>query len=297
MTALIGLDWGTTSLRAYRVAADGAVLERRESARGILNVPDGDFAAVCAETIGDWRAIAPRAPVLASGMIGSRQGWREAPYVPCPAGLGDFARGFAEVDGVRIVPGLSCIDGDGVPDVMRGEETQLCGLGAADGLAVLPGTHSKWAVIKGGRITRFATFMTGEVFAVLRAHSILGRGMSGSAIAPGAFARGLALAATCPPGPGGLLHRLFAARTLGLFEQADAAALPGILSGLLIGAEIATARGWAEGQGVAIVIGGADLAQLYRHALEQAGMSARVAPPDLAASGLVRIARAAGLIA
>jgi 2-dehydro-3-deoxygalactonokinase len=130
--ALIGLDWGTTSLRAYRIAAGGAVLERREAARGILSVAGGAFAEALAEVADDWLAAEPRAPVLASGMIGSRQGWREVPYADCPAGAAELARGLAEVVGpggctVRLVPGLQARDAGGVPDVMRGEETQILG--------------------------------------------------------------------------------------------------------------------------------------------------------------------------
>ncbi|HEX8374886.1 MAG TPA: 2-dehydro-3-deoxygalactonokinase, partial [Geminicoccaceae bacterium] len=229
--ALIGLDWGTTSLRAYRIAATGAVLERREAARGILSVAGGAFADALAEVAGDWLAAEPGVPVLASGMIGSRQGWREVPYADCPVGAAELARGFAEVAGpgdrtVRIAPGLLARDAGGVPDVMRGEETQILGEIAAHGVTsgrfVLPGTHSKWATAEAGRILSFATYMTGEVFDVLRRHSILGRLMRDAAPHdPDAFRRGLDRARAPEPegtavGGGRLLHDLFGARTLGL---------------------------------------------------------------------------------
>jgi 2-dehydro-3-deoxygalactonokinase len=230
--ALIGLDWGTTSLRAYRIAAGGAVLERREAARGILSVAGGAFAEALAEVAGDWLAAEPGLPVLASGMIGSRQGWREVPYADCPAGAPSSPaarRGGGPGDRtVRIAPGLLARDAGGVPDVMRGEETQILGelaaSGASSGRFVLPGTHSKWAAAEAGRILSFATYMTGEVFDVLRRHSILGRLMrdDGAPHDPDAFRLGLDRARAPEPGGttaaggGRLLHDLFGARTLGL---------------------------------------------------------------------------------
>ena len=128
-------------------------------------------------------------------MIGSRQGWREAPYVACPAAAADVAQGMIAVDWrdghrVLLIPGISCRDGQGVPDVIRGEETQIFGAVSGDGgLFLLPGTHSKWVAVEKGRIISFATFMTGEVFGVLRQHSILGRTMQGDGIDEGGVPR------------------------------------------------------------------------------------------------------------
>jgi 2-dehydro-3-deoxygalactonokinase len=292
---LIALDWGTTSLRAYLMAADGAVLDKREKPLGILNVKGGDFAGALRAAAEGW----PQAPALAAGMIGSRQGWREAPYVECPAGLDAVARGLALVPGaaLRIVPGVSLVDADGVPDVMRGEETQIFGAyGSGDsGIAVLPGTHSKWALVEGGRIARFATFMTGEAFAALSEHTILGRLFEGREFDAAAFARGVRHAGPDPQGRGGLLHRLFSARTLGLFGKVPGTGLSAYLSGLLIGAEIAEAIAWLgrAPRGVT-VIGGAALGASYRAALTERGIAAELAPADSAALGLWRIARAAG---
>ncbi len=175
--ALIGVDWGTTSARAYRIDAGGAVLETRAAPLGIQQVR-GDFAGALDALLGDWRHES--IPRLACGMIGSRQGWIEAPYVECPAAAASLARGIVETPdrALTIVPGLVDRDDEGVPDVMRGEETQIVGAVAGDAsptLAVLPGTHSKWAIARDGAIASFATYMTGEVYAVLREHSILGR--------------------------------------------------------------------------------------------------------------------------
>ena len=179
---MIGIDWGTTAFRAYRLAPGGTILDRRESEGGILSVPECGFPAALSAAIGPWLAEGERL-VLLCGMVGSRQGWVEAPYLPCPAGPAEIAAALTPLpfDGARclLVPGLTTRDAGGVPDVMRGEETKLIGLlaelGTAEALACLPGTHAKWARLSGGRITHFATQMTGEVRAVLLEHSILGR--------------------------------------------------------------------------------------------------------------------------
>ena len=302
--ALIGIYWGTTSFRAYRIGADGGVLETRAAPAGILKVPDGDFEAVLEREVGPWLAAAPALPVVGSGMITSRQGWVEVPYCGCPAGSAELARALREhtTQGGRrlhFVPGLSLIGSDGVPDVIRGEETQIIGELEGDRgrrAIVLPGTHSKWVFAEHGRIVWFTTFMTGEVFAVLKEHSILGRLMAGDAPDEAAFARGLSYARE---GPGGLLKRLFSARTLGLLDQLSASAIPPYLSGLLIGSEIAEALDClpeAPGAREITVIGHSELAERYRGAIDAAGFRARTGSADASARGQLLIARAAGLI-
>jgi 2-dehydro-3-deoxygalactonokinase len=308
-TALIGLDWGTTSLRAYRIARDGRVMERRERDAGILRVADGGFAGALAGAVGGW-PLDGRVPILAAGMIGSRQGWREVPYVGCPAGLAELAAGLGTVampDGspVHLVPGLLLEGPAGdFPDVMRGEETQILGdlAGGRDADAccyLLPGTHSKWAWCeRAGRIARFATYMTGEVYEVLTRHSILGRLMSSGAApdAADAFGRGLAQAARSAAGsPGRLLHDLFGARTLGLTGGLPPEGLASYLSGLLIGAEVAAVTA-GDGVGTVVILGSGTLAPLYARAAGAAGLDAVVGEVDAVARGLHAIARAAGLI-
>lgn len=306
--ALISLDWGTTSLRAYLLAADGVVIEQQERPLGILNVPkrdDGapDFARAFRETAGAWLDRNRGLPTIASGMIGSRQGWREAAYVACPAGPDALAAALLPVDAgsdgtLSIVPGLEVFDADGVPDVMRGEETQIFGLDARDGVIVLPGTHSKWALLADGRIAGFATFMTGESFAALSGHTILGRLMNGTAFDADGFARGVAHAARAPAGRGGLLHRLFSARTLGLFDRVPATALHSYLSGLLIGSEIVEACAWLGSAPAEVtLIGAARLVNSYGIALGQRGIAVKPAPADAAARGALAIARRAGMAA
>jgi len=181
---LIAIDWGTSSLRGARLSASGQVLELREFPRGILTVPPGQFEAVFNKLFGDWMQT-PGALCLISGMAGSRQGWQEAPYCPCPAGFAELGQHLLWLQPGRIalVPGLSCVGTDplNTPDVMRGEEVQIFGAlqmtGRDSATLVLPGTHSKWVQVQGGRVTQFQTFMTGEVFALMSQHSILGKTM------------------------------------------------------------------------------------------------------------------------
>ncbi|KJV08707.1 hypothetical protein VZ95_16065, partial [Elstera litoralis] len=182
---MFALDWGTSNLRAFRLNADGTCHAQRAAAKGILAVPPGGFEAALHAIIGDWLAEVPHAPVILSGMVGSRQGWVEVPYAEAPAGIEALLakalpKTLADGRTALFLPGVSCLR-NGVPDVMRGEETQIIGAlalaGLADGPICAPGTHSKWVEIDAGRIVSFATFMTGELFALLRDHSLLGRGL------------------------------------------------------------------------------------------------------------------------
>jgi 2-dehydro-3-deoxygalactonokinase len=297
--ALIAVDWGTTSARASLVAHDGRVLATRQAQLGIQSVRDGRFAEALDALLGDWRSLPLRR--IASGMIGSRQGWIEAPYVECPASLDALATRLVTTPGgeLVIVPGLLARNEDGLPDVMRGEETQLVGAVADDEsvLAVLPGTHSKWAHVAGRELRGFATFMTGEFYAVLLAHSILGRLAQpvSAADAPAAgFDRGVAQGL----GPGALSHLAFGARTLGLTGGLEARDVADWLSGLLIGHEIRHAREWAHARGLPServrVIGTDALVARYAVALAAAGIVAEPGAPDAAVRGLMRIAGHAG---
>ena len=294
-TALIAVDWGTTSARAYCLDSGGDVVATRAAPLGVLQVEDGGFAEALAVLLGDWHDVV--APRLACGMIGSRQGWREAPYVDCPAPLQSLAAGMVRVpgDALAIVPGVRTRDANGIPDVMRGEETQLAG--AVDEredrvLAVLPGTHCKWALVERGRIVDFATFMTGEMYRVLLEHSILGRLAAPAGVQPGSgFTRGV----TRGLGAGGLSHDLFGARTLALMGELAPHDVADWLSGLLIGREVRNARVWAQRQGcdgARVRLVGADaLLARYATALSEAAIAVDMAPTDSAARGLWRIAQ------
>ena len=295
---LIGLDWGTTSCRAYLVGADGAVLDRQVDGPGILKV-DGHFGAWLDSMIGGWIATHGATPIILSGMVGSRQGWKEAPYAACPAGANDIVKALARIEwselSIGLVPGLAT-ENDGMPDVMRGEETQIFGAlwlsGASNGLFLLPGTHSKWAEVREGRIVSFRTFMTGEVFGALKDHTILGRLMKdGGDIT--AFTRGVREGAGLGSA-GALLNRVFATRTYGLTEKLSAAALADYLSGLLIGAEVAEAT--RQTSMAITIIASPALAQRYADALRLLGHTSTLAPQDCVAAGHWRIAQAAGLL-
>jgi 2-dehydro-3-deoxygalactonokinase len=294
----IGVDWGTSRFRAYLIGADGSVLEKRENDRGILSVAPGEFPVVLRAAVSDWRRAHPDAPIVASGMVGSRQGWREIPYVFCPSGLREVAAGVGRVECeglgvVQLVPGVACRDDTGIPDVMRGEETQILGaaaeLGEGAHLVVLPGTHSKWAAIRDGSIVAFSTYMTGELFATLRGHSILGRLMAESRADESAFMRGAGMATKAG---GGLLRHLFSARTLGLFGELPAPALESYLSGLLIGSEVADAIAAAGGAPTSLaLVAGAALAPAYAKVLASHGVSARQIGEEVSVRGLWLIAQ------
>lgn len=298
--ALIGVDWGTTSLRAYLIAHDGAILDRSEAAAGILSVEDGRFAETLAASVGPWRAGATVPPILLSGMIGSRQGWREAPYVATPATGVSLARGLLAVPAgtlgtVHIVPGVEARDSSGDPDVMRGEETQILGALALQGgmsrRLVLPGTHSKWVTIENGAITAFTTYMTGELYAALKGHTILGRMMTDGPPSERGFLAGIA-AARAAQGSTSLIARLFKVRTLGLFGRIAPEDAADYLSGLLIAEELLDARPADP----VTAIGSQALVGRYQLAAKTLGITVVAAPPDCAAAGQFTIARAASLI-
>jgi 2-dehydro-3-deoxygalactonokinase len=292
MRRLIAIDWGTSSLRGALIEADGRVAEVRAFARGILTVDAGGFPAVFETCFGDW--MTPDALCLIAGMAGSQQGWQEAPYCPCPAGFDDVAARLKWVvpDRIAIVPGLS-VDTDGIPDVMRGEETQIFGALQMLGLQnaplvrlVLPGTHSKWVTVTDSKITHFSTWMTGEFYALLHRHSILARTLPANEPPPDAdaFAQGVRYALRGE----GLLHTAFSTRTLALFKRMAPDALPSYLSGLVIGEEL---RGQSLTRGDSVVIVGADaLVARYEQALALLGVSCQRAGSNATWLGLQAIA-------
>jgi 2-dehydro-3-deoxygalactonokinase len=286
----IALDWGTSSFRAYLVE-DGQILDERAGPDGILAVKNGRFEESFERYVEGWDVALP---ILASGMITSRQGWIEVPYRDCPAGLPEIAGALvshttASGRKIAFIPGLTCRN-NGVPDVMRGEETQI--LGALDGhsaVFVLPGTHSKWAFVDGGKINGFRTYMTGELFAALKQHTILGRLMTGDEHDGAVFARGVRMGLAQG---NQLLHALFSVRTLGLFDEIDGRHLASYLSGLVIGAEIAS-EAPVE---LVTLIGSEQLSENYAMALHIASRDALIGDPNAAVRGLQRIGEAAGLI-
>jgi 2-dehydro-3-deoxygalactonokinase len=289
---LIAIDWGTTSLRGALLSPGGQVLEQRAFPQGILSVPPGGFTAVFNAAFGDW-ARQPQALTLICGMAGSRQGWLEAPYVACPAGFDDLRSKISWIPGlhwrVGIVPGLQHIH-HGVPDVMRGEETQIFGALAQNelthGTLVLPGTHSKWAHVHNGQVSDFSTWMTGEFYALLSQHSILARSLSPhAALEPNSFQRGVEQALRGP----NLLHTAFGTRALDLFGQMGPDALPSYLSGLVIGEEL-KAQTFNPEQTVHIV-GGPSLTERYTLALRLLGQPICCHGAEATWAGLWALAR------
>ena len=285
----IAADWGTTNRRAYLLDAGGGCIGEFEDGKGIMSVPKGGFS----EAVGEIRARLGDHPLLLAGMVGSNRGWVEAPYVPCPAGLHDLAAALVwpEEGRTAIVPGVSFVDPDEA-DVMRGEEVQLlgafaAGIVSADSLVCHPGTHNKWARLRGGRIERFRTVMTGEIFNLLRENSILSDLLSGPAEPGRAFEQGVrrGLADECLPAE---LFKIRARVLLGEARAEDAASFG---SGLLIGTDVRA--GLREGEdGEVVVMGRPELTQLYAEALRIAGRQAREVDGEQAflagATGIVR---------
>lgn len=329
--ALIGLDWGTSSLRSYLFDLQGQVLASETLPWGIMRLPKVNpateagppshgapfelaFEAAC----GNWLAAHPGLPVIACGMVGSAQGWVEVPYVEGEADAAVLAQAMVSLatgraQALHIVPGV--LERGTLPNVMRGEETQIVGVGltqrgpepaagrSSSTLIGLPGTHAKWALSAGGRIGHFDTFMTGEVFALLRDHSILGRTMTAADNADtAAFLQGIAVARS--EADTSLLATIFSTRTMGLTGQLSGAQQGDYLSGLLIGNELASleqrlarADGLRLDQRQVVLTGEAGLCERYRTALAAFGCVAVSLARDATERGLWQIAVQAGLVA
>lgn len=307
--SFIGVDWGTSSFRAWAFAADGTVLaERKASAGGMRDVAPGGFPAALSEHLAALSTSLGQSvtglPVVLCGMVGARQGWIEARYVAAPCTIGAIwqqsvtppADGLPDGFQGRILPGVAQ-HGD-EPDVMRGEETQLLGLLDAEpgynGVVCMPGTHAKWVSLSEGRVTGFATAMTGELYAVISEHSVLrhsidGNRPSGDPASP-AFIAGLKRGLAAPDRLTGLL---FGVRAGDLLAGVHGQAAADVLSGLLIGAELGgQTKNLTPGATVGLVASGT-LADLYSAGLALAGTPARLLDADtLVRAGLTHAARA-----
>jgi 2-dehydro-3-deoxygalactonokinase len=282
MSRLLAVDWGSSRLRAALLDEEGRVLDRRSAPSGMLNVQQSGFDEVFESQVGDWMDV-PGTRCLMAGMVGSRQGWVEAEYVACPAGIEDFVGHLRRVApdasrkgrDIAIVPGASCIVDD-IPDVLRGEEIKMLGvldlLGVESAVVLSPGTHSKWMTVENGRLARFATAMTGEVYGLLRRESILARSMPAqtedaldAAVFDDAVRHALR---SCS-----LLQTAFSVRTRALFGDLPPASLASALSGLVIGEEL-RCRQVEEGRAVALV-GAPALTERYARALRLCGAEVR----------------------
>ena len=275
----IAVDWGTSNRRAWRLGPDGAVAGEMEDDRGVLAVPRDGFPAAVAAI----RARLGDLPMLMAGMVGSNRGWIEAPYVPCPAGLSDLAARLCRIEDERaaIVPGVAFVS-DEAADVMRGEEVQILGALAegwigAESTLCHPGTHNKWVRIERGRIAAFRTVMTGEMFNLLKAHSILADLLAGPAEPGPAFDSGVRHALAHDD----LTAELFSVRARTLLGKAASAEAGAYVSGLLIGADLKVGLGLA-GDGEIVAMGRPDLTRLFEAALAVAGRPARAVDGEAA---------------
>ncbi|MFC3119708.1 2-dehydro-3-deoxygalactonokinase [Jhaorihella thermophila] len=291
----IATDWGTSRLRVWVMDARDQVIAELSSARGVNLLGPADYEPTLLDLLERHLPRRGKLPVLICGMAGSRQGWVQAPYVSVPCAPPDVRQAMAvetedkRLD-VRILPGVSQSD---PADVMRGEETRIAGFMAAhpnfDGVVCLPGTHTKWVQVSAGEIVSFRTAMTGELFALLSDRSILRHSLTDKGWDEPAFVAALQDAMGAPQH---LTARLFGLRAESLLENLPPRAARARLSGLLIGVDLAGAKGYWLGQNVAVV-GSGGLAGHYVRALTEQGVAPlRADAADMTLAGL-RAARKA----
>jgi 2-dehydro-3-deoxygalactonokinase len=280
----IAVDWGTSNVRVWAMSGSGTVLAEAGSDKGMGKLTRDGFEPALMALIGDWPE--GHKTVICCGMVGSRQGWIEAPYArtPCPATPNGFIVAPTTVPGlnVHIIPGIAQ---DQPADVMRGEETQIAGFLALnpgwDGVLCLPGTHTKWVQVSAGEVVSFQTFMTGELFATISTETVLRHTVGPDGWDEVAF--NAALSDTIAK-PERLAARLFSLRAEHLLHRLAPATARARLSGLLIGAELAASRPYWLGQKIG-VIGAGTVARLYVNALAQ-----QAAPATMANGAAVTLA-------
>jgi len=297
---LIAIDWGTSSFRAYLIDASGKVLQRSVAETGILSVENGAYERSLEVQLRKFPGVSSETSIIAAGMITSRQGWCETPYICCPAGAKDLAENLTSIEStsfgaIWFVPGVNQLLPE--PDIMRGEETQLAGIEITeDAVAIMPGTHSKWVEVKDQTVVRFKTFMTGELFAIVMKHSILGS-VSCFTWSDEAFKKGVRRGFSFAQAGSGLLSALFQVRVETILGRESGADSSSQVSGLLIGCEFAEAvRSGFNETVIKLIIGEERLSGIYRIALSECGIDAVTALEDVSAHGLYRIAKYKGLM-
>jgi 2-dehydro-3-deoxygalactonokinase len=297
----IAVDWGTSNLRAWPMGPGGAVGPVVESDRGMGKLTRDQFAGVLDAVTADMaREDGEPVDVVICGMAGARQGWVEAPYLEAPTELVRLGEGAVRPTDAparlrpRILPGV-CQRQAGAEDVMRGEETQLLGLLSLrpnfEGTVVMPGTHSKWATLEGGKLTRFSSAMTGELYDVLSTHTVLRHSFNGDRNGPATedgLEAGLSAGLQTPELLTGLL---FKTRAAALLAGRGADWCSGFLSGLLIGAEIGGHKSWTSGQPSIPLIGSSRLSRIYAAALERIGVRSEAIDATEATIAGLRAAR------
>jgi 2-dehydro-3-deoxygalactonokinase len=277
---IVGINWGSSNFRAYRIAADGALVDEFSAPAGVTALDRAGMAAIVEQLVARWPGC--RA-IYASGMIGSNIGWTEVPYAETPAGGADLRHAAVAVEigstQLRIVPGIACTRGfDGAPDILRGEEIELLGLialGTRDGLVALPGTHTKWVLLAGGRVRDFFTTMSGEMFDRLTGQGVLASIVEGEAVDGAAFRAGVTEGKARGLGLGTLL---FGARAKVVRKSLSRSEAASYIRGLLIGAELADALAIFPELANATVplIGNEKLCRLYASALAGAGIGSQL---------------------
>jgi 2-dehydro-3-deoxygalactonokinase len=303
-TAWVAVDWGTSNLRAWGIGADGETSFAKASDQGMGKLAPDAFAGALEALLADAALPEGNAPVdvLICGMAGARQGWMEAPYLDAPTDLGGLAYGAVQPPmpdsrlRPSILPGV-CQKLAGAEDVMRGEETQILGLSALvpgfTGVAILPGTHSKWISVAGRRVERFASSMTGELFEVLRTHSVLRLSLTGNLDGPDRDAGVEAGLAAGIEAPQRLAAMLFKVRAGSLLSGRKPDWCAGFLSGLLIGTEIGGQRDWIDANQEEIpLIGNAALGAIYARGLALIGARSRIVDATQATLAGLKLARA-----
>jgi 2-dehydro-3-deoxygalactonokinase len=299
----IAVDWGTTNRRAWALGPGGQVVGDRADSAGLLAIRDRRFADSLESFLGDWLKSSASTPVVIAGMVGSRMGWVEVPYVAAPAPLADLAQNLVKAGRIAgsdcwIVPGMS-LDSDAQPEVMRGEECQILGALLArqtsDGMFLLPGTHSKWARVSDRRVMAFRTYITGEMFNLLRQSGTLAQLMTGDGNDEAAFARGVHATGADAE----LLNRLFSARSLALFGRLEGREIASYVSGMLIATEMRDALvAWPDlGRTSVTCIGSAGILARYGACARLLGLDLQgVDNKDVLPAALFWIAQRAGLV-
>lgn len=296
----IGVDWGTSNLRAWGIGAGGTVLAQAVSDQGMGKLKREQFPAALQAVVEQITPTSTALDVVICGMAGARQGWMEAPYLDAPTDLSRLGSGAVHPEvpnsalRVSILPGV-CLRLSG-ENVMRGEETQLLGLASLfpdyNGLVCMPGTHSKWARLEGMTIASFTTAMTGELFELLRAHSVLRHSLGDSLDGPERETGFQAGARDGLDNPAELLGQLFRVRAAALLSGRTPDWCAGYLSGLLIGTEIAANRN-RIGTDPVPLIGSAALCGLYARVLAMTGAAGRVVDSTEVVLAGLKAARAA----
>lgn len=288
----VGVDWGSSSFRAYQFDEQGTVVAELSADKGIREIQPATpehYEQVLFELIGPW--LSDGDTVLLSGMITSRAGWVETPYLACPVDVTTIAS-FAQCINarnvqLRFLPGIK--QEHPTPDVMRGEELQLLGAANQDGVStmVLPGTHSKWASMRGTELSQFRTVITGELFEVIFKNTLVGAIFTSSVFNEGSFLEGVSAGYETAT----LVSDIFTLRSSVLLEHASSDVQHSRLSGMLIGHELREGLQLMGATNNVVLVGSESLCSLYQLAFTQVGLSANRYNEVAAVAGFQKVAR------